>query len=238
MKRISIPISSINWIGHIEKWPNKTALDWNESRVNLFNSHTKWARAIGLKIFGMYKVDGAEVNDYVNFANMGLLESIDSYEPNNGATFRYFAFKRIKGSILNGIVKYSEHSQTTDWIRKRMKERMHSISKTHPENDEVELVENIIALTIGFVLDNNSYMVSEMQLTDAYFDSQELVVLQQNVRRIVENLPNNQRDVMEKHYYQLKSFSEVAKDRSCSVGRISQLHAQAINNIRKKLKWE
>ncbi|GLR70025.1 RNA polymerase sigma factor FliA [Agaribacter marinus] len=238
MERISIPISSINWIGHIEKWPNKTTSDWGKSRINLFNSHAKWARAIGLKVFGMYRIYGVDVNDYINFANLGLLESIDSYNPGKGATFRSYAFKRIKGAILSGIIKYTEYSQSTDWIRRRMKERMRSITNDKPQNDDIELIENIIALTIGFILEDNALMITDTRLSGTYFDSQELVVLQGNIKKVVDELPHSQQEVMSMHYYELKSFSEIAEIRNCSIGRVSQLHAQGVKNIRKKLTWE
>jgi RNA polymerase sigma factor for flagellar operon FliA len=68
-----------------------------------------------------------EFDDYLQLARLGLMESVDRYEPERGAQFNTYAAHRIRGTLLNGLGKATEKSQQIA-ARKRLRaEQLESI---------------------------------------------------------------------------------------------------------------
>ena len=59
-------------------WPTETS-DWASERHRLFDFYSEWAKAIALQYYTRYPVDGADPDDYIHYASIGLLEAIDSF---------------------------------------------------------------------------------------------------------------------------------------------------------------
>lgn len=68
-----------------------------------------------------------EFDDYLQLARLGLMESVDRYEPGRGAQFKTYVAHRIRGALLNGLEKATEKSQQIA-ARKRLRaERLDSV---------------------------------------------------------------------------------------------------------------
>jgi RNA polymerase sigma factor FliA len=105
-----------NWIGQTELWPVRDE-NWSRSKKDLFAKYKNWSQALAYQLYAIYHVDGMESDDYINYAMIGLLESIERFDPRFGISFKFFAKKRIKGGILNNIVKFSEKAQSTQTLQ-------------------------------------------------------------------------------------------------------------------------
>lgn len=49
-----------------------------------------------------------ELDDLVSAGTIGLIEAVDRYDPNRGVTFATFAYRRIRGAVIEEISTSSE----------------------------------------------------------------------------------------------------------------------------------
>jgi RNA polymerase sigma factor for flagellar operon FliA len=235
MNLISSSPKEISWVGQTETWPLKDK-NWGKSRQDLFFKFNEWSNALALKLFAIYKVEGLERNDYMQYATMGLLESIDRFDPSHGCHFKYYARKRIQGAILNHIVKFSEKAHAGYARKKLVQTRLADFEWDKAGmpgcSPEASLVDAILDLATGFLFETN---VQDHQ--NSLFNDGEMHTMVERVHDEIAKLNEKQRLIMELHYKEGKSFIEVSEALSLTAGRVSQLHSEAIKVIRKKLSW-
>jgi RNA polymerase sigma factor for flagellar operon FliA len=198
-----------------------------------------------------------EKDDLTSYGIFGLLEAIERFNPNLGVPFAGFAYKRIRGAIIDGIRK-------EDWlpisVRQRAKQVEQAYEKIEKElgrsatDDEIaaelginenELGEWLKAVQIvtilsldqsfgedeGFFLKNNLWdenSPNPLQMVLDYETKQILV-------RLIDKLPEKEKLVISLYYYSDLSNKEIAEIMNLSPSRISQLHTKAIFRLRGKL---
>ena len=228
----------INWVGQTFLWPTKDE-HWPRKRQAIFALHRQWSQAVALKTYRTYYVSGLGRQDYIQYASIGLLESIDRYEPNRGVGFRSYAVKRIRGAILTNIAKFSEESSFGVWRKRQISDRLQSLTKQQGSTTEPErlVIETILDLATSFLIEEELDLTLAQQEEHSDLNGFESDALVHNITATFEGLPQNMREVMELHYTEHKSFSDIAKQIGLSLGRVSQIHSSAIETIRKKLCW-
>ena len=84
----------------------------------------------------------AEFDDYLQLARLGLMESVDRYEPERGAQFKTYVAHRIRGALLNGLEKATEKSQQIAARKRLQAERLESVKSaaldaaaSHPSDE-------------------------------------------------------------------------------------------------------
>ena len=237
MEELQFPPDIFNWTGQTEIWGGSEGL-FDLSRQHYFESYLEWAKSIAYQLFSVYKIDGLESDDYVQHATIGLLEAIDNYDPSKGVPFKAYAHKRVKGSVLNSIVKYSESSCSSHWQNKRIKERARSVSDANKsEETKKALIETILDLAVGFIAEEKAEFEEDTCIQDTTLNSTEIKVLAAKIRDMFELLSTTEQAVMESHYVDSKSLVDIAQKQGVTIGRVSQIHSQAIKKIRKRLRW-
>lgn len=68
-----------------------------------------------------------EFDDYLQLARLGLMGSVDRYEPGRGAQFKTYVAHRIRGALLNGLEKATEKSQQIAARKRLHAERLESV---------------------------------------------------------------------------------------------------------------
>lgn len=225
-----------NWTGQTEQWPCRE-VNWHHSRERLFHRYDQWSKALARQIFSGYYLDYADCSDFEHYASIGLLEAIDRYDPNIGAPFKSYAKKRIKGAILSHIFRYSETSSHAMWKHKNVVERVdsfQSISSNNADSSEL-VVDEIVDLALSFLLEKDTS--NEYLLAGERYCSNELDNLHDRAWQFIEHLQDMSQQVLRMHYQQHKSFTEIADKLGLTIGRISQIHREAIKEIRRKLVW-
>jgi RNA polymerase sigma factor for flagellar operon FliA len=95
------------------------------------------------------------------------------------------------------------------------------------------LAEMAIGLAVGFALeDSGMYLQEEAEYADNSYTGVELRQLRGRVKAALGGLGPNQRRVIELHYLQHLPFEDVASRMSLTRGRISQIHKEALQNLR------
>lgn len=170
------------------------------------------------------------------------MEAVDRFEVEREVPFSAYSSQRIRGSILNGIAKESELSSQRRFWRERWRERVESLSTmVAPEADRASL-SDVVTITIGLAVgaiveggvDGEGDLPDPNPRNDPYAHN-ELRQLGDTVRKLLEQLPENERIVMKGHYVDQLEFQALAQQLSLTKGRISQIHARALVRLREWL---
>lgn len=212
------------------------------SRDTLALSYQGYVRMIAARHYARRGDDSIGFDEYLQLGQVGLLEAIDRFQPELGLAFETFASKRVAGAILNGIAHMTEVQQQLAERRRSRAERIDSLQPEvidTPEDQATALFEQLaqlaVGLAIGFTLDDSALEDDEPAYADNGYRSVELRQLREQVMLAVRALPERVRQVISLHYLQQHSFAEVAEQLGLSPGRISQLHREGIDRLRRGL---
>lgn len=225
-------------------WHSYAATRDDGARAQLVAAYQGFTRMLAAKVYARRVYTEMEFADYLQYATVGLIESIDRFEPARGIRFETFASTRITGAILNGLESSSEIQEQVAARRRVIGQRLGTLrgAPAAPEPDSpaavfASLAELAIGLAIGFVLeDSGMHMDAQADYADNTYQAVELRQLQARVRAQVGNLPANQQKVIEGHYLQHLAFEEIARAMGLTRGRIAQLHKEALGTLREGLK--
>ena len=209
------------------------------ARNQLVEHYLPYAKQLAASLFANRPDNDVEFADYMQYASIGLIEAVDRYETTRGAMFKTFAGYRIKGAILNGVRLATERRGQYKYLDEKKKERLASISNNEKKGDEnvfYELVELTVGLALGYMLDELctddktiSSQVNGPYHTHAYRETC------MRIEQAVDKLEERERRIIQYHYYHQMNFESLADLYGLSKGRISQLHKQALNQIRSNL---
>ncbi len=199
---------------------------------------------------------GLDREDLIGAGVVGLIKSVDQFDPTRDVKFETYAIALIRGAIL-------EMLRDEDWVPRSIREKLKALDRTtmtletklgHPPTPHE------IAETMGITLSE----VSELQVrmgrtnvyslddilttgdTDDHIHFVELIVDEDSnpageiegreIRRIltagVDRLPERERLVIALYYFEGLTFKEIGKVLGVSESRVYQLHTQAMNRLR------
>ena len=214
-------------------------------RERLVTHYLRFARIMAAKLYaGRHDAD-AEFADYLQYARLGLLESLDRFEAERGIKFETYAAKRISGAILNGVRASSEVQEQIAARKRIVAERVTTLQGAAPAPADAAalfgyLAEMAIGLAVGFALDDTGMYADRDGSGGLYQDNTyggvELRQLKEQIKEALARLPGKQRQVIAYHYLQQMAFEEIARLLEVSRGRIAQIHKEALGNLRDALR--
>lgn len=98
------------------------------------------------------------------------------------------------------------------------------------------LADLAIGLALGFSLEADAGPAHEPVEPDNAYQRLELAQLRRRLAELVEQLPEAERLVMARHYFQQQPFDEIARGQGLSKGRVSQIHHAALRRLRERLR--
>lgn len=212
-----------------------------DCRLALFERHQSLAQAVAFGELRRRPAYGLERSDLLHLAYGGLLEAIDRYDPRRSVPFEAYARPRIRGAISDGLAQATE-SSAQFFARMRMeRERVRSL------RDNAELAEDplkalsdlAVGLALGFVMQSSERQNGEpLEAPTALepYDTLAWRELEIGLFEAIALLPQTERTIVEQHYLHETPFNQIAALLGLSKGRISQLHAAALQKIRSSLK--
>ncbi len=228
----------INWTGHLEIWPNRD-VNWEKKRQQLFERYREWSKAIACKMYGRSISKDVELKDMEQYASIGLLEAIERYDPAYGVPFKAFAQKRIRGEVLNNIHRYSESSSQYAYKKHIEEDRLEKLQQQDlSASSEEAVISSILELAVGFLLEDETAQNNSLVLAGQSYNSVEFAHLHHRIWQYMECLSDVEQNILILHYRKLISFSDIAVQLGFTVGRVSQLHKQALKTLRNKLSWK
>lgn len=209
-----------------------------EARAELMDSYLAYSRIIAAKLYRTRYTDEFEFHDYAQFAAIGMLEAMESFDPDRQVTFRTFSSRRIHGAVLDGIHASSEvHRQI--WARKALlADRSDCLLQNESTSQKTSetflgLVEVAISLALGYMLDGSGMYRDDEHgpSQDNSYERAELRQLQFKLVSLLEGLPPRERVVIRAHYFNQIQFKDIAKSLGVSKVRVCQLHRQALDRL-------
>jgi RNA polymerase sigma factor for flagellar operon FliA len=213
----------------------------SDARERLVSAYMGFARMLAAKVYARRTIEGMEFADYLQYATVGLIEAVDRFDPERGVLFESFAAVRITGAMLTGLESSSEIQRQIATRKRVIGERVASLADATPpltgaESVFAHLAELAIGLAVGFALeDSGMYLQEEGSYADNTYAGVELKQLRGRVKAALAGIGANQRRVIELHYLQHLPFEDVANRMSLTRGRISQIHKEALQNLRARL---
>src|SRR5882724_4737212 len=78
------------------------------ARAALIESYRPFAKMVAATFYGRRINDEIEFDDYHQWSLLGMIESIDRFDPGRGVKFETFASRRMHGCIIDGIESATE----------------------------------------------------------------------------------------------------------------------------------
>jgi RNA polymerase sigma factor for flagellar operon FliA len=205
----------------------------------LIERYMSLAKAMAARCYQRRADNSVGFGDYLQYARVGLVEAIDQFDPGRVVPFEAFSTYRIRGAILNGLESESElAAQRAFWAR-RARERFESLKKHEVRGDRRASLEELVNLTMGLVLshviEHDAGEVIDESLAANPYAVTEPMQLKSAVRSLLAALPERERELIRRHYDEHVEFQHIAADWGVTKGRVSQIHAQALQRLRRLL---
>jgi RNA polymerase sigma factor FliA len=200
-----------------------------ENRNRLFQYYSLWAKKVASSQFALLRPAQVDWSDIVQNASLALIEVIDKFDNSRGVPFKAFAYPRIKGAIIDGLPK----SEQIDSEEMREIEEWTNSSTLYfePEGDEFnQFIDAVLDIAFSEILDMSSRRVTRFSddPMNAYISLRE----EQKVVEAIDSLPSDLRFIIISHYNNYLTFSQIANEMALSRGRVSQLHKEALKQLR------
>lgn len=213
-------------------------------REQLVSLYLPFARIMAAKLYAVRTHANVEFDDYLQYARVGLLESIERYDAGRGYKFETYAASRINGAILSGMAAYSEVHEQVAARRRVLQARVAALAEPERPLEATAdlfgyLAELAVGLAVGFALEDSGMYQSaaqEAHYRDYTYAGVELKQLRERIKALLDGLPGKHRQVVSYHYLQQLPFHEIAELMQLTKGRIAQLHKQALLKLREALR--
>lgn len=219
-------------------------------RARLVESHLDLSRKAAAMIFPRVR-EHIEFDELVALGNAGLAEAATRFDPTKGATFSTFAWYRVQGSIIDGLRKSSNLPRrvwqklvalraASDYLEHRAERNAGAAQRgaKPPEGaDALSAVKSAMAAI------RTMYVTSLESLQEKGFDAEDpdakaadqridVGRLSAKLRDALAALPEKERALVTKHYWEGKNLLEAGAELGISKSWASRLHAQAVDRLR------
>jgi RNA polymerase sigma factor for flagellar operon FliA len=220
------------------RWREFASARTAQLRSELVERYIGLAKITAARLYRRRVDNSVPFADYLQYARVGLVEAIDHYDPAREVPFEAFSSHRIKGAVLNGLESESEVAAQRAFWSRRARDRLESLKDHEGRCDRRASLEVLVNLTVGLALghliDDGSQVIDESLAANPYAVT-ELAQLKRTVRALLPGLPERERELIGRHYIEHVEFQQIAMEWGVTKGRVSQLHAQALQRLRQML---
>jgi RNA polymerase sigma factor FliA len=198
---------------------------------------------------------GLELDDLLSYGREGLLDAARRYEPSRGVPFRAYANYRVRGAIIDGVRRMGR-------LPRRLHDRLRGLEAlgrtsegvledvqqpvppgTTSAQAELQLTEHLAAMAtamaVGLVASRARGDEGELIAQSQGDDPEEELAraeLLGVVSRAITELPEQEAELVRRHYLENERFDHVARDLGLSKSWASRLHTRAIGRLTKRLR--
>ncbi len=213
----------------------------------------KIARQIARKMSQGY----AELDELTSLGQEGLLAAARRYDPEQGVPFRAYASYRVRGAMIDGVRKSAQlprrvHQQlkafeaANQYCEGLAEDQLGPAPPGETRADaqrslDDHLAKMATAMAVGLVA--QTALGEDGELTNVAPDddpeeAMQSAELRQLMREQVDSLPDQERELVTRHYFGGERFDHVAEDLGLSKSWASRLHTRAIGRLTKRLQQQ
>jgi len=192
-----------------------------------------------------------DFEDLIGYGMIGLMESLDTYNPDKGVKFSTYAFYRIRGAILDAL-------RSLDWMPREMRRKIHFVEAAvntltaelgrDPDEEEIAkktglsetevsslLIDSYQSEVLSFENNLHYYLVKR---TDNFLDLDELekTDLGGIISEAIDVLPEREKTILTLYYFEEMNLKEIGRVFDLSESRVSQILKKILIGLREKLK--
>jgi len=237
---------------------SKKSLSRNEKSL-LIQEYSPLIKFIAKKI-AMRLPSSVELDDLISSGVIGLMDAIDKYDPTRDNQFKTYAEFRIRGAILDelraqdwvprsirekskmlekafvAVEKKLGRAASNKDVAKQLGVSLDEFHQLLTQTKSVALL-NIDAVGDFSQVDKRSLLsVLESFPSDDPLLKLNRKTVKSVISRAIEELPEKQRMVLALYYYEDLNLKEIGDILEVTESRVSQLHTQAINRLKNKLR--
>ncbi|MFM1848713.1 MAG: hypothetical protein RL417_2187 [Pseudomonadota bacterium] len=219
------------------------------ARHELVDEYREYAERLTTHLIRFLRLPEDRHDEFVSAAYLGLVEAASRFDFSSGASFRSYAFLRIRGAVIDSIRETADLSGKA-YHRLRAFEAAHDLREqiaSEPDSPRRELATEKLSKIMDFAATASlSFRLSlydaeiELSLRDEtpadparILESRELT---EKIREFVETLPENERNVIRDYYFHGLPFSQIAE----TYGRrskswVSRVHKKALMHLHEQV---
>ncbi|HKB50062.1 MAG TPA: RNA polymerase sigma factor WhiG [Solirubrobacterales bacterium] len=199
--------------------------------------------------------------DLISYGLMGLIGSIERFEPERGIKFETFAMTRIRGAIIDEL-------RSLDWVPRSVRSRAreieaaqskleHELQRAPTEAElaaKVGLTEEELQTSLLEIANSSVYALDELwTISDSSGDSVSLLdtisdpraedpqeslassEIKDRLTESISGLPEREQLVVALYYYENLTLREIGEVLGVTESRVSQLHTKAVMRLKSAL---
>jgi RNA polymerase sigma factor for flagellar operon FliA len=185
-----------------------------------------------------------DTEDLIAFGFEGLLEARQRFDASRGIQFKSFAYYRVRGAVLDGVRRMA-------YLPRRAYARLKAAEAADLEGEplaeagaasgarpEAEASLRAIDGMLGRVAAAYCTAAAADEDPERLHDPERSLIdaeQRQRVRRALDLLPEQERQLVRGHYLEGRNFDEIAKELGLSKSWASRLHSRALDRMREAL---
>lgn len=201
-----------------------------------------------------------EIDDLISAGVIGLMDAIEKYDPSRDNKFKTYAEFRIRGAILDELRSQDWVPRSVRDKAKKMERTYHELEQrfgravTDAELSEamgvnleeyyeiVSKVKGVQLLSVDELSSPNQpdkkSLLEILENPNVKNPYQHLKSkgIEDDLKKKINELPEKQRLVLSLYYFEDLNLKEIGKILDVTESRVSQLHTQAVEKLRSKLK--
>jgi RNA polymerase sigma factor for flagellar operon FliA len=220
-------------------------------RARLVETHLDLARKAAAIIFPRVR-QHMEFDELVALGNQGLAEAASRFDPSRGVPFPAFAWYRVQGAIMDALRRNSALPRrvwqklvalraAAEYLEHRSERDAGAASQGVPPAQGADA---LAAIKQAMSAIRTMYLTSlEGLAEDKGFEPagenahpgerMDVVTLSSRLRAALDKLPERERALVTKHYWEGKNLLEAGAELGISKSWASRLHGQAVERLRK-----
>jgi len=199
------------------------------------------------------------LQDLISSGVLGLLSSVENYNPDMGTKFETYASNRIRGAMVDGL-------RELDWVPRSIRQKARQVEKTFEglacrlgriPNDEEAAHEMNLSVEEYYKLLEEVNITTLLSLDDTFWNSRgdkasladvtaddqektadervEEAELRECMVEFLKELPEQEKLVIALYYYEELTLKEIGEIMGLTESRVSQIHTRAILDLRARL---
>lgn len=229
------------------EWSEQVRVKGSRTREEFLNAHVDVVRYVAQRILSRLP-SSVELEDLVQEGFLGLLDSVQKYDPNRGVLFRTYLENRVRGAILDALRKRDWRPRTIRRSQRELEETLVRLGAIRGRGvDQEELAEEMgieISRLHRLLQDANAGPLLSLDeireqarpvVTVEAEGQQAALERRQLLEALAEeltSLPQRERRVLELYYHDGLNMKEVGAVLGVTESRVCQLHAQAAARLR------